>query len=189
MLRDEIEALRLDDNIKYTSSGFVTFNSIATANAAAQTVLNAEPDTVEAEMAPEPREVYWPGVCMAPLKRLAGAHTVTLLKIPLVWFYIVAILFIASLQNLESLSAVPGLGWLSFVSSLPAALQGLIQGLLPVILLAALMGILPKILRQFAQRAGEPSESAVQSYVFGTHYIYQVIFHAVFSKRGLMSSL
>lgn len=163
-----------EETLRCTSAGFVTFTSVATANAASQTLLSSVPNSVEAEMAPEPREVYWKGVGMTPPKRTMGAHIVTLLKIPLVWFYIVAILFIASMQNLDSLSALPGLGWLSFVGSLPAVVRGLLQGLLPVILLAVLMGLLPKILRNFAKRAGVPSESAIQSYVFGTHYVYQV---------------
>eukprot|EP00035_Acanthoeca_spectabilis_P009999 m.176273 g.176273 ORF g.176273 m.176273 type:complete len:825 (+) comp14895_c0_seq19:3120-5594(+) len=176
-LREQIEALREDDAAKKpTTAGFVTFRSIATANAAPKVLHAVAPGTVEVELAPEAREVFWPGLVMPPLRRDAGSHVVTLLKIPLVWAYIIAILFIATVKNIDDLSKNKGLGWLKFVHKLPLSIQGVIQGLLPVIMLAALMAILPMILRLFAQKAGEPSESAIQAYVFGTHYAYQVVF-------------
>lgn len=84
-------------------------------------------------------------------------------------------MFIATVKNIDDLSKNKGLGWLKFVHKLPLSIQGVIQGLLPVIMLAALMAILPMILRLFAQKAGEPSESAIQAYVFGTHYAYDPI--------------
>lgn len=171
-LRGEIEALREDEEAKKPSTaGFVTFKSIATANAAAQTLQALVPGTVEVAVAPEPREIFWPGVTMTPLKRTAGSNTVTLLKIPLIWGYIIAILFISSLQNLDSLTSNPGLGWLEFINDLPEAIRGIIQGLIPVILLAVLMAVLPMILRIFAKKSGCISESEIQAYVFGTHYM------------------
>lgn len=170
-LQEEIVAIRSDEDAqKPSTAGFVTFSSIATANAAAQTLQALAPGTVDVMMAPEPREIFWPGVIMPKLKRAAGGHTVTLLKIPLVWGYILAILFIASMQNLDALTANPGMGWLSFINDLPAAVSGIIQGLVPVILLAVLMSMLPKILRAFAMKSGAVSESEIQTYVFGTHY-------------------
>lgn len=172
-LRAEIEELRATPKKEYSQSGFVTFNSVVAASSAAQVLHAMVPATVDVDLAPEAREVYWPGVVMSPLLRTAGMHTVTLLKIPLSWGYIVAILFIATLQNLETLTNTPGFGW---VGSLPDSVKGIVQGLVPVILLSVLMAILPMILRKFAERAGEPSESAIQEYVFGTHYLYQVIF-------------
>ena len=80
-------------------------------------------------MAPEPREVFWKGVAMDDLLRTAGAHTVTLLKIPLIWFYIVAILFITSLNNLETFENTDAFKW---VSDLPNGVKGIVQGLIPV---------------------------------------------------------
>jgi hypothetical protein len=175
-LQEEIVAIRSDEDAqKPSTAGFVTFSSIATANAAAQTLQALAPGTVDVMMAPEPREIFWPGVIMPKLKRAAGGHTVTLLKIPLVWGYILAILFIASMQNLDSLTANPGMGWLSFINDLPAAVSGIIQGLVPVILLAVLMSMLPKILRAFAMKSGAVSESEIQTYVFGTHYASVVV--------------
>eukprot|EP00038_Savillea_parva_P022804 m.38680 g.38680 ORF g.38680 m.38680 type:complete len:810 (+) comp5690_c0_seq2:75-2504(+) len=187
-LRAEIDAMREDvGDQKPSSSGFVTFTSIATANAAAQTLTALAPGTVEVTMAPEPREVYWPGVIMPPLQRKAAANTITLLKIPLVWGYVIAILFITSLQNLDSLTANPGMGWLDFINDLPEAVRGIVQGLIPVILLAVLMALLPVILRIFAQKSGVASESEIQSYVFGTHFTYQVVF--VFFLTMLASAI
>mmetsp|Transcript_20394 Transcript_20394/g.52998 ORF Transcript_20394/g.52998 Transcript_20394/m.52998 type:complete len:803 (+) Transcript_20394:300-2708(+) len=187
-LREEIDALRAEENALVPSStGFVTFTSTTTANAAAQTLQAMVPGTVDMSFAPEPREVYWPGVVMTPLKRMAGSHTVTLLKIPLIWGYIIAILFITSLQNLESLTQNRGMGWLGFINDLPPTVRGIIQGLIPVILLAVLMAILPMVLRKFAQRAGLTSESEIQAYVFGTHYAYQVVF--VFFLTMLASAI
>lgn len=183
-LRGEIEELRANPKKDYSTAGFVTFNSVVAASTAAQVLHAMVPNTVNVELAPEPREVYWPGVVMSPLLRTAGAHTVTLLKIPLIWGYIIAILFIASLQNLDTMTNTPGLGW---VADLPESVRGIVQGLLPVILLSALMAILPMILRKFAERAGEASESAIQTYVFGTHYAYQVVF--VFFLTTLASAI
>lgn len=88
-LREQIEALREDDAAKKpTTAGFVTFRSIATANAASKVLHAVAPGTVEVELAPEAREVFWPGLVMPPLRRDAGSHVVTLLKIPLVWAYV-----------------------------------------------------------------------------------------------------
>jgi hypothetical protein len=66
---------------------------------------------------------------MDPLIRAAGAHTVTALKIPLIWFYITAILFITTLNNLQSFDNI---SWLKWVSDLPASVRGIVQGLIPV---------------------------------------------------------
>lgn len=62
---------------RYASAGFVTFNSIAAANTAAQTLHALAPGTVEVEMAPEAREVYWPGVVMSPLMRASASNFVS----------------------------------------------------------------------------------------------------------------
>jgi hypothetical protein len=49
------------------------------------------------------------------------------------------------------------------------------------------MALLPVILRIFAKKSGVASESEIQSYVFGTHYTYQVVF--VFFLTMLASAI
>lgn len=93
--------------LKPAPAGFVTFSSLAAANAAAQTVRvtrrglvthptntmphsdsmhpdvqvhAAEPGAVGLQMAPEPREVFWPGVVMPEIKRNAGARVGALVR-------------------------------------------------------------------------------------------------------------
>ena len=75
------------DFCRYAPAGFVTFNSIAAANTAAQTLHALAPGTVEVEMAPEAREVYWPGVAMSPLMRASASNLVR--RCPL-WLFTLA---------------------------------------------------------------------------------------------------
>ena len=52
-----------------STAGFVTFKTLTAASAAAQITHAVGPETVTVELAPEPREVYWPGVVMSPKVR------------------------------------------------------------------------------------------------------------------------
>jgi hypothetical protein len=80
---------------------------------------------------------------------------------------------------------VKGAEWLGFLADLPEGIRSVVQGLLPVVMLAALMAILPMILRVFAKKSGAPSESAIQAYVFGTNYAYQVMWaRCIWNGRG-----
>ena len=129
-------------DVAVSTAGFVTFKTLAAASAAAQTTHAVLPDTVTVELAPEPREVYWPGVIMTPKVRASQGRVVSLLTVGLCFAYVFPVLFVSSLGDLESVAKQDGMDWMEdWVEDLDPFWLGLIQGLLPVLLLMGLMAL------------------------------------------------
>jgi len=58
---------------------------------------------------------------------------------------------------------------------LPSVIVGLITGLLPTVLLSVLMALLPVVLTFFAKTSGIPTTDAIDRYVQGSYFIFQVV--------------
>ena len=69
--------------VQASTAGFVTFKTLAAASAAAQTNHAAAPGAVTVELAPEPREVYWPGAIMSPTMRATQGKPQLLPPVPI----------------------------------------------------------------------------------------------------------
>jgi hypothetical protein len=91
----------------------------------------------------------------------------------LIVFWAIPVAFVGILSNLTYLTSK--LTFLQFIWNLPSALLGLITGLLPTVLLAVLMILLPIVLTLFATMSGIPTTDAVDRYVQGSYFVFQVV--------------
>lgn len=131
------------------SSVFVEFATLKDAQSAYQSLTHHE----SLHMAPRytgihPAELIWSNMRIRWFERIVRFVLTTAFWIGLILFWSFPVTFISSISNVASLSALPGLQWLSFLQNLPTWASGLVTGLLPSILLSVLMSLLPPVLRR-----------------------------------------
>ncbi|CAG8760475.1 13556_t:CDS:2, partial [Acaulospora morrowiae] len=86
------------------SVGFVTFESITSAQMAAQILMRPEPYHCNTVLAPEPRDVYWRNLTIRQREMLFRSIIVNVATVIVVIFWSVIFTFISSILSLEALT-------------------------------------------------------------------------------------
>ncbi|KAJ2776691.1 hypothetical protein H4R18_005537 [Coemansia javaensis] len=140
-LRDSI--LRGDD-YGHSTTAFVTFEDAATAHMATQLLCYPNPGYMKAQLAPEPRGVYWPNVWISNQRRWAGAAA-KWVCIFVIWaFWSVPVILFSSLLTPASLGKV----FPAILSSNNNLLRAFLTTTVPSVFLLLFLNMLPWILKQ-----------------------------------------
>lgn len=156
-----------------SSTGFVTFKTLASATTAASLPLSHDPDVLITACAPDPRDIIWKNAHVnysySKGREITG-NVCTGLGI-LLWSTVVA--SIQTWANFESLSRIPGFIWLQSVSG--GHLSTFINGYLPVVALLTIVSFLPSIFEKLGEKyESRKTKTDLEKSIIGRLFNYQV---------------
>ena len=173
---DQLQTKHFEHDSKKLCSVFVEFTTLAEAQAAYQSLTHHQ----VLHMAPRytgmvPQEIIWSNLRIKWWERVIRVFLTTGFVTVLVIFWSVPVAFVGAISNIQALTSIPALSWLSFLNKLPTVIYGVVTGLLPSILLSILMALLPIILRLMARLSGDPTLSAVELTTQNYYFAFQVV--------------
>lgn len=174
-LNIEIEQAKSNLN-KYAAinSAFIQFNKPIAAHMAVQSVKSSIPlGMIPSYNDVKPASIIWSNLRLTYYEKRFRELAMLSATITLIVFWAIPVAFVGILSNLTYLT--DKLTFLKFIYNLPSHLLGLITGLLPTVLLAILMALLPIVLTLFAKVSGTPTTDAIDRYVQGSYFFFQVV--------------
>ncbi|CAF1438391.1 unnamed protein product [Adineta steineri] len=188
-LNTEIERAKLNLNkYKPINSAFIQFNTQIAAHMAVQSVAASIPLAMTPRYIDvKPLNIVWSNLKLTYYEQKIRKLIMVAATGALIVFWAIPVTFIGILSNITYLT--DKLTFLKIIYNLPKALIGLITGLLPTILLAILMILLPFVLKLLAKLAGKPTTDAIDRYVQGSYFVFQVtnVFLFVTISRSVSS--
>jgi phage terminase Nu1 subunit (DNA packaging protein) len=174
-LNTEIEREKTTpDNYKVMNSAFIQFNKQIAAHMAVQSVAASVPLAMTPRYIDvKPANIVWSNLKLTFYERKGRELAMLAATAALIVFWAIPVAFVGVLSNLTYLTNT--LTFLQFICNLPTVLIGLITGLLPAVLLAVLMALLPIVLKLFAKLSGIPTTDAIDRYVQGSYFVFQVV--------------
>ncbi|KAJ2785348.1 hypothetical protein H4R18_000559 [Coemansia javaensis] len=155
-----------------SSVGFVTFADAAAAHMAAQAFTYAQPFQLRAELAPEPRDVFWDNVTLPRSARLARGAVALLTYMLMLVYWLTMAFLLSALVSLDSLKGY--FPWLPDVAEKNRWLKGLFQYTTPTFTLSLMNACVPYILSWLAALSGIQSRSGIQRSVLRRYFIFLV---------------
>ena len=156
-----------------SSTGFITFNNLASVTTAAKVPLSHDPDVLIPSIAPDPRDIIWENahVNLSYSKGRTFTANFFVGLGALLWSVVVG--SIQTWANMEHLAGVPGFSWIGTVGG--GHLTTFVNGYLPVVTLLTIIGILPTIFASIGEKfESRKTRSDVQRSILGRYFNYQV---------------
>ncbi|QLG73934.1 hypothetical protein HG535_0F04460 [Zygotorulaspora mrakii] len=170
-----------------TTTAFVTMDSVANAQMAAQAVLDHRVHYSIANLAPAPHDIKWENVCLSRKERLTKVYCVTAFIGLSSLFLIIPVSYLATLLNLKTISRFwPSLGALLKENKWA---QNLVTGLLPTYLFTLLNIVIPYFYEYLTSRQGLVSHSEEELSLVSKNFFYIFVnLFLVFTLAGTASN-
>lgn len=170
-----------------TPTAFVTMDSVANAQMAAQAVLDPRVHYFITRLAPAPHDIKWDNACLSRKERLTKGYAVTIFIGLSSLFLIIPVSYLATLLNLKTLAKFwPSLG--DFLKENKWA-QNLVTGLLPTYLFTLLNVIIPYFYEYLTSRQGLVSYSEEETSLVSKNFFYIFVnLFLVFTLAGTASN-
>ncbi|KAI8070476.1 hypothetical protein BC940DRAFT_339916 [Gongronella butleri] len=156
-----------------TSVGFVTFEQPMSASLAAQVLIDSTPFRLNAQLAPEPRDVIWENIAMHGRERYIRKVLMFGILIVLAVFWVVPISIFSALTSESSLRSY--FPWLMDLAEKNKILQQIIQYFLPTLSVVIFMAILPMILNGLSIIEGFPTRSEAEESTFSKYFFFLLV--------------
>ncbi|EDO14654.1 hypothetical protein Kpol_340p1 [Vanderwaltozyma polyspora DSM 70294] len=170
-----------------TPTAFVTMDSVANAQMAAQAVLDPRVHYFITRLAPAPHDIQWDNVCLSRKDRLIKGYTVTIFIGLSSLFLIIPVSYLATLLNLKTLTKFwPSLG--KFLNDNKWA-QNIVTGLLPTYLFTLLNFAIPYFYEYLTSCQGLVSHSDEEISLVSKNFFYIFVnLFLVFTLAGTASN-
>ncbi|KAK4055372.1 hypothetical protein OIO90_003210 [Microbotryomycetes sp. JL221] len=188
---DQAVVRRRKGRFRPTGVAFVTFQTLAAAQIAAQTVHYPHANVFETELAPEPRDINWSNLSLSKSARFIRKIMVTITLLVLLSVWLVPVLFLAQLLSWKTIKdTAPRLA--EFIGKSPR-LRGFVQTSLPSLAMVAFNNILPFFLDGLSVFQGLQARSWIE-YSLLKKYHLTLLFTTLFafvtsSTLGLLREL
>ncbi|ORX53130.1 DUF221-domain-containing protein [Hesseltinella vesiculosa] len=156
-----------------TSVGFVTFEEPMSASIASQVLIDSTPFRLNAQLAPEPRDVLWENIAMHGRERYIRKVLMLGILVVLAVFWVVPISIFSALTSESSLRNY--FPWLMDLASKNKILQQIIQYFLPTLSVVIFMAILPMILNGLSIIEGFPTRSEAEESTFSKYFFFLLV--------------
>ncbi|GAB2258367.1 hypothetical protein Droror1_Dr00014527 [Drosera rotundifolia] len=162
----------LKDPRSVMPAAFVSFNSRWGAAVCAQTQQSRNPTLWLTSWAPEPRDVYWHNLAIPFVSLSIRKLVIGLAVFALVFFYMIPILFVQSLANLDGLERVaPFLRPVIELKFIKSFLQGFVPGLA----LKLFLYFLPSLLMLMSKVEGHVAYSSLERRAASKYYYFMLV--------------
>lgn len=162
-----------EGRFRTTTTAFVTFETQAAAQIAAQTVHYPQPSQMETSLAPEPRDVHWGNIVMSSQSLWARTLVVFALSAFTLLFWGAPVSQIARLLSYDTIAhASPALAKL--IDRSPVV-QGLVQTSLPSLALIGFNALLPYLLEGYCIFQGLQAKSWIEYSLLKKYYLFLLV--------------
>ncbi|CCF59599.1 hypothetical protein KAFR_0H01900 [Kazachstania africana CBS 2517] len=170
-----------------TPSAFVTMDSVANAQMAAQAVLDPRVHYFITKLAPAPHDIKWDHACLSRKDRLIKTYSVTIFIGICSVFLIIPVSYLATLLNLKTISKFwPGLG--NLLRNHRWA-ENAVTGLLPTYIFTLLNFGIPFFYEYLTSRQGLVSHSEEELSLVSKNFFYIFVnLFLVFTLAGTASN-
>ncbi|CAF1112329.1 unnamed protein product [Adineta ricciae] len=174
-LNTEIESAQSNlKDYKPINSAFIQFNSQIAAHMAVQSVAASIPLAMTPRYIDiRPLNIVWSNLRLTYYELKVRKLIMVAATVALIVFWTIPVSIVGILSNITYLT--DKITFLKVIYKLPTALLGVVTGLLPAALLAILMALLPIVLKLLASLSGKPTTDAIDRYVQGSYFVFQVI--------------
>ncbi|OLL23725.1 Calcium permeable stress-gated cation channel 1 [Neolecta irregularis DAH-3] len=171
-----------------TANAFVTFENLASAQLAAQAVLDSDPLSVIAKPACAPQDVVWHNAHLSRRKRALRSSIAFILSAAIIvlWFFPVGA--IAAILNIDTLRKfLPGIAGLLEKTTLGTML---VQGFLPTLAFVLFNALVPYLFDLIALHQGFVSRGDAELSVVSKNFFYLFFnLFLIFTVAGTLSNL
>ncbi|CAL9738250.1 calcium permeable stress-gated cation channel 1 [Monosporozyma servazzii] len=170
-----------------TPTAFVTMDSVANAQMAAQAVLDPRVHYFITRLAPAPHDIKWDHVCLSRKDRLTKIYSVTVFIGMCSVFLILPVSYLATLLNLKTISKFwPSLGRLLEENQWA---QNIVTGLLPTYLFTLMNVVIPYFYEYLTGYQGFVSHSEEEISLVSKNFFYIFVnLFLVFTLAGTASN-
>ncbi|RCK60686.1 Calcium permeable stress-gated cation channel 1 [Candida viswanathii] len=149
-----------NQDFKQVPSAFVTMDSVASAQMAAQTILDPRVYKLMASLAPAPKDIIWENLKLTYAERVLKSYFITFVIVLSYGFIIFLVVPLTSLLDLKTISKFwPALG--EFIGQ-SKWLTTFVTGILPPLLFTLLNVLFPYFYQYLSQSQGYTSNSDVE---------------------------
>ena len=187
LVDNQINSLRQNNEFPTTSSAFITFDTVANAQMAAQTLLDPRVHFLQTSLAPAPHDIKWKNIFLTSKERFFKNVLVTSVNLIISLFLIVPVSYLATLLNLKTiLKFWPSLG--NYLVNNKWA-ENLITGLLPTYLFTFMNFIMPFAYEIMTSYQGFISYSEEEISLVSKNFFYIFVnLFLVFTLAGTYSN-
>ncbi|GMM41869.1 hypothetical protein ACO0OE_002802 [Hanseniaspora uvarum] len=187
LIDNQIRNLRENDEFATISSAFITFDTVANAQMAAQTLLDPRVHFLQTSLAPAPHDIKWRNMFLTSKERFFKNVFVTSFNLIISLFLIVPVSYLATLLNLKTiLKFWPSLG--NYLVKNKWA-ENLITGLLPTYLFTFMNFIMPFAYETMTSYQGFISYSEEEISLVSKNFFYIFVnLFLVFTLAGTYSN-
>ncbi len=153
--------------------GFVTFQSAASAQIAAQTVHYPIPAYCATSMAQEPRDIIWSNIDLSNNDRRVRQVVVSIFIVAVLVFYIPPLVFLASFVSPGAIKKY--MPWLDRLLDTDERLRALVQNNLPSLVVIGFNALLPLVLEYSSYLQGLKARSLVEYSLLKKYYLFLMV--------------
>lgn len=170
-----------------TPTAFVTMDSVANAQMAAQAVLDPRVHYFITRLAPAPHDIKWDHVCLSRKDRIIKIYSVSVFIGVCSVFLILPVSYLATLLNLKTISKFwPSLGHLLEENQWA---QNIVTGLLPTYLFTIMNVVIPYFYEYLTEHQGFVSHSEEEISLVSKNFFYIFVnLFLVFTLAGTASN-
>ncbi|ODV63688.1 DUF221-domain-containing protein [Ascoidea rubescens DSM 1968] len=175
------------DDFKPTNSAFITMDTVASAQMAAQAVLDPKVGQLIAKLAPSPNDIIWENFSKTYLRRIIQDYSITFIMVITSFTLVFPVSSIAALLNLKTITKFwPLLGHLIEKSKWATTI---VTGILPPALFTLLNVLVPYFYLYLSTKQGFISNTKIElsSVSKNFYYIFFNLFF-VFTFAGVASN-
>ncbi|KAI5195831.1 hypothetical protein AUEXF2481DRAFT_4876 [Aureobasidium subglaciale EXF-2481] len=170
------EELEKTHNAEKVPAVFVQFETLEHAQAAHRQLSSGMQKVKGAKLTPKvvgvhPNDVIWGNLSKKNMVTRMILIASTIFVVLMIVFWAIPVAFVGVISNIKTLETISFLTW---ISSIPDVILGVITGLLPAVMLAVLMALVPIVLRLLAGMF-EPTRSTVELRVQAWYFSFQVV--------------
>ncbi|KAG8861325.1 hypothetical protein FRC20_011487 [Serendipita sp. 405] len=172
-LNEQVKKKRKTGRFKATSSAFVTFEKMSSAQIAAQVVHAPHQAQCKTVLAPEPRDVVWANMTFSPRSRQMREITVFLFMVALFFFWAVPVTTLAGFLSYKEIKKT--LPWLAKLIDKNATIQAIVQTSLPSVAMTLLNALLPFLLEALSYFQGLQARSWVEYSLMKKYFLFLLV--------------
>ncbi|KAJ6259871.1 hypothetical protein Dda_5515 [Drechslerella dactyloides] len=167
---------------------FVTMDSVAAAQMAVQALLDPNPLSLIANLAPAPHDINWQNTYISRGERIVRMWTITILIGLLTIFWLLPVGTLAGLLNIKSIRRV--WPWLADALSSNKLIGSLVQNTLPTVVLTLLNVAVPYIYDWLSNLQGMISQADVERSVISKNFFFTFFnLFLIFTVFGTVSDM
>lgn len=176
-----------NSSFKQISSAFITMDSVASAQMAAQTVLDPRVHKLIVKLAPAPKDIKWKNFRLTRYEKLLKSYLITFIVMLSCVILLFPVSSLAALINVKTITKLwPALG--KFIGK-SKWLTTFVTGILPPLLFSLLNILLPYFYRFLSQYQGYSSNSDIELSTLLKNFFYLFVnLFLVFTFAGTFSN-